>query len=254
TIGQQYLPFGFFATNLVSDPLTLALGEISDSAITVTYQNVVNIAVYAFKGEVILAEDVPPRDNNINNQKIANFGINFGYIFTAKDITLDFGIGYINSIAEANRLTDIINLGPTSLPPDEPGTNGAGIENFIGGIASHLFIVWNNYSFIVEHIFATDSFAAQEIKLGKPAKPSALNIEMALSINTAMTFAVGVQQTVDSIGLDLPETRVLVGLSYALGESSQIAVELLRDFDYSAKNGGTSSEATAILVNVSAGF
>jgi len=253
TIGQQYLPFGYFATNLVSDPLTLALGETSNSAITVSYQNIVSIAVYAFKGEVILAEDIPTRDN-INNQKIANFGINFGYVFEAKNFMLDFGVGYINSIAEANRLADLINRGPTSLPPDEPGTNGAGIENYIGGIASHLFIVWGNYSFIIDHVYATDPFAAQEIMLGKQAKPSAVNIEMALSINTAMTLAFGVQQTVDSIGLQLPETRALVGLSYALGGSSQIAVELLRDFDYSAKDGGTSGEATTILVNISAGF
>jgi len=93
TAGQLYVPFGSFETSLVSDPLTLELGETRETAFKLNYeQGAIAGSLYIFNGDV-------SRDGG---NDIENWGANISY--THND--LNIGIGYINNLGDSDAIQD----------------------------------------------------------------------------------------------------------------------------------------------------
>lgn len=83
TVGQFVVPFGTYDTNLLSDPLTLDMGETGDSGVIQAdfEAGAATISAYAFNGQ---------DDGDIND-----FGINLG--FALEDAGLGVNLGMINN-------------------------------------------------------------------------------------------------------------------------------------------------------------
>ena len=70
--GQIYVPFGNFATNMISDPLTLEIAETRESAVVATYESGIVMSIYLFNGDLLETGG----DNTLDN-----FGVNLGYVY-----------------------------------------------------------------------------------------------------------------------------------------------------------------------------
>ena len=222
--GRQYLPFGTFETHMISDPLTLEIGETRETALmTGIESNGFVGGIYVFNGD--LAED---GDNDIDS-----FGAFAGYGHESGNSNFAVNAGYISNLGDSDVLQDAVN--------DNLG--GADLDDQVAGVALDAWFGVGPFTLIAEYITAVDSFEASELSFdGSGAEPSAFNVEAAYSFTLAgkdVTFAIAYQETDEAVALELPEERIAVGLSVEVMENTTLSFEWAHDDDYSAADGGS---------------
>lgn len=232
-VGQIYVPFGNFSSNMISDPLTLEIAETRESALVFTYDAGIVASFYLFNGDLL----EPGGDDSLDN-----FGVNLGYVYQGESVNIDVGVSYINNIGESDLLSAIII---TNVLNDE--------VDYVPGFVGHFILEWGSFNFISELAAASGEFNADEIQVGKKSQPSATNIEFGYHITDAFTVAIGFQNTVDLVEI-LPETRLLLGVSYQLDDATAIAFEYADDSDYSQNDGGSGKSLSTAILQLSTQF
>lgn len=238
-IGQQYLPFGVFESNLVSDPLTLEIGETRESAIVFAYDGSIYASFYMFNGEL---------NETGGDDSVDGMGFNLGYAHEGESINFDVGVSYISNIKDSDGLSGgIIEYREENLidPPEE-------VDEYIAGFGGHLILEWGSLTLITEFIAAMDNFDSGELAANQ-RKPSASNLEIAYSISDDFAVAFGIQNSVDMAGY-LPESRALLGFSYVLDEKTSLGVEFAGDNDYGTADGGTGNSSASLTVQLATEF
>jgi hypothetical protein len=225
TAGKMYVPFGAFESNMISDPLTLELGENRESAAQVGFEaSDFYGSFYAFNSDINEIGD----DDEINS-----FGVDVGYGLENGNMSLDLGVGWINNLSSSDSLTDFLN--PT-------------IQDYPAGLTAHLTLGYGPFMLIGEYLGALDAFQIDELDFnGTGAEPSAWNIEAAYTREIKgkeTTFAVGYQQTDEAFALGLAEERILASIGVEIWENTSLAFEYLHEEDYSAQNYSTVIEAS----------
>ena len=100
SLGQMYVPFGSFESNMVSDPLTLELGETRESTVLLNFEsNGATAGFYLFNPEL---------GEGADEDKATAFGLSLGY----GNDTFSAGIDYISSIADTDGIQDFL-AGPS---------------------------------------------------------------------------------------------------------------------------------------------
>jgi len=229
SIGQIYVPFGAFETNMISDPLTLELGETRENAVRVNFQSDGLLAsAYLFNGS--------NKQHGGADDRIDNFGLSLAY--AAEGFVI--GYGYINDIGDSDNLQDAINanLGSNDIQAHVPGhTLNARFE-------------FGAFDVIAEYLAAGDHFEVTELPFsGTGAKPSAMNIEAGYTFELAgkaATFAVGAQRSREAEVLELPKSRVMSALSVAIAKNTTLAFEYARDEDYAGEKSNTLTAQLAV--------
>jgi len=240
-IGQQYLPFGWMQSHMVSDPLTLELAETSESGFLLSYENNIYTKVYVANGEV-----------NVTNAdvKINHFGISFGY---ASDIDaesgVDIGFDYTNNIGDSNNARDLIAQNPLDSE-DFIGGNGE-IVKLIPGACAHVGLNMSSVHLFAELVYATDKFQSPEIRKND-AKPSAANVELAIDLGGNNIIAVGAQSSVDMEGFGVPSRRALLAFTTQFENGIGMGLEFRKDKDY--VDTGTGETGSGFTLQFSAAF
>ncbi len=135
--GKMYVPFGNFTSNMISDPLTLEIGETNASAVTVGFNLGGAYALaYAFNGDI----DKAGKDSHIDN-----FGAQIGYIVVRDGFNLDAGISYINNLIDSDGWGD-----------EFEDFGGYELKDYIGGFGAHAVVEVGDFNFIAEFICALD--------------------------------------------------------------------------------------------------
>ena len=234
-VGKLYVPFGNFESNMISDPLTLELGETRESAAVLGFESHGFYgAAYAFNGDV---------DEKGDDNEVKCYGFNGGYAFEKDDFSLDVGAGWINSIAASDNLADML-----------PGE----IEDYVAGWTAHAIVAWKGFQIVGEYLAATDDFEAGEMawKNGG-AEPEAWNLEAAYSFAVKgheTIFSLAWQGTDEALALELPEDRYMGCLSVGIIEGLTFSLEYAHDEDYSKGDGGTGDNADTVTTQLSLEF
>jgi hypothetical protein len=96
--GKLYVPFGKFRTNMISDPLTLELGETRESAVEIGFKSEgFYAAAYMFNGGCKIDKD---------DDTIRDYGAMLGYSSEKEGLKIDIGVGYINNLFDSKGLID----------------------------------------------------------------------------------------------------------------------------------------------------
>jgi hypothetical protein len=91
--GRSTLPFGLYPTQMISDPLTLDLGETNDSAIEAGYAiGELAFSLFLFQGD--------------QNDKADNFGAQLDYDGEIAGVSSHFNLGYLDNLAESDTIVD----------------------------------------------------------------------------------------------------------------------------------------------------
>lgn len=245
--GRMYVPFGHYATYLVSDPLTLELGEMRESALQVGFEaSGLYGSVYAFNGDSQEAGD---------DDVVAHSGVNLGYAAESEGVAVDVGGGYISSLADSDAIAGAeVDIDGDGISDWDP----AALKTLPAGTAAHAVVSAGPWHLVGEFVGATERFDAVDLPFdGKGARPAAWNIEAGYAFTLAgrnATFAVARQQTREALNLGLPETRTLAGISMGMMENAAISVEYAADDDYGTGEGGTGESAHAVTVQLAAEF
>jgi hypothetical protein len=237
-VGQLYVPFGNFESHLISDPLTLELGEAREKAAQVGFEKGgVYGSIYAFNGAT----------QEGSEDKIDHYGANIGFAQETERFSYDLGVGYISDIGDSDGLSD--TLGENVTSPD---------YGYVDGLGAHILFNIGPVSLIGEYVTALDGFNVDHFAFnGKGAEPKAWNAEMGYTFEIGgkeTTLALGYQGTEEMVAMELPETRVLAGLSVGIYENTTFAFEYARDEDYDENDGGTGKDADMMTLQLAVEF
>ena len=223
SLGQMYVPFGAFESNMISDPLTLEIGETRASTILFNYVRAgMSAGFYVFNGNF---------EEGADEDKANQFGLSLAY----ENASFQAGVDYISALSDSFVLTDHL-------------ANTAGVSslvNQVAGLSAHAaYHVDNSFSVIFEYVGALDKYDATEMVFnGVGAEPSAMNLEFAMPVADA-TVALAYQTTDEAIDLGLPETRIMLVYSKEVYDATSLAFEYARDSDYDVSDSGSAGSGT----------
>ncbi len=222
TFGRTTLPFGVYETNLISDPLTLELGETSETIAMVGFEsNGLYGNAYVFNGD---------QDKDGSSSKIDNVGLKFGYAFEQDDQSLDASIGYISDLGDSDSLEGRFTTYSRNVP----------------GLALSAKYATGPFTLIGEYIGATKDFDDGN-------RPKAWHLEAGYAIGDA-TLAINYQKTKEALSLEFPEKRLAAGISFPVMENTTLSFEWAHDSDYKAADGGTGENADTVTAQLAVEF
>ena len=233
TAGRFYLPFGVYESQMVSDPLTLEIGELQEDAVQLGYENDGWIATaYLFNG-------TNKKDSGADN-RIDNWGGALGYAGAVGDVGVSATIGYLNDIGDSDGLQDLID-----------GTLGSNdVDDHVAAWQASAHLDVANLTLIGEIVRAVDSFQPGEVALnGGGAQPSAWMVEAGINHEFGgkeVRFAIGYQESDESLGLGIPEQRYVASLSMILLENTVLSFELAHERDYGSGDASIDADGAPV--------
>jgi predicted outer membrane lipoprotein len=236
--GRMYVPFGNFDSALVSDPLTLEIGETRETAVQLGWlANGFHALAYGFNGDA----------NDGGSAQIDGYGLSLGYSREAEGDGLSFnaGLSWISKLADSNSLQE------TVTDPDS-------LANAVTGWSTHATLHWHTFTLIGEYLSATDNFDAADLDFnGADARPSAWNLEVDYGFGIAgreAEVAVAWQGTDEALALELPEQRWLAALSVGIYDQTSLSIEYAHDQDYGVHDGGSGEDSDTVTLQLAVEF
>lgn len=231
--GKLYVPFGRFDSNMISDPLTLEVGETRETAVEIGFRHGgLYGAVYAFNGDI----DLEGEENHIDN-----FGASLGYACERDAFNLDVGMGYINNIHDSDGLTDM-----TLASREEAEGLGfsVSLRDYVPGLTAHAVLEAGPFTLIGEYVAMLDDTevdladitpgALASLGLGDRAEAdgfTAWNMEAGYTFDLAgkeTTLGVACQGVTDAEE-GFPEKRIMGVVSMGILEYTTVSLEYLHD-------------------------
>jgi len=242
TAGKMYVPFGRFETMMISDPLTLEIGETNETALHLTFKNdLVTAGVYAFNGDTIKADMAADGDDTMDH-----FGAHLGLQFKPGPLDISVGASYINSLADSDGISGVLS----------EITDGTTLADYSAGVSAYLDVGFKGFWLLGETVTTQDAFAVDRLPFdGKESKPSATNIELSYTLDSGghnLTLGFALQSTEQAMALRLPETRTLFALSYGSAEGAAIGLEVGSDKDYEV--GGEQKDGSLVNIQLAVEF
>ncbi|MDY6790004.1 MAG: LbtU family siderophore porin [Thermodesulfobacteriota bacterium] len=210
--GQMYVPFGNFESHMISDPITLELGETRESAVVVGFAtDWLDISAGVFNGDI----DETGEDNKIESYVA-------GAVFTLPENTvsgfaLSAGASYISNIGDSDSLQEDIAAGPVT------------VRDYVAGYSAFISISALDRFFLnAEYLTADDEFAAGELSFdgGRKFKPSTWYAELAVGVIDDLEISARYEASDDG-GDFLPEKRYGGAITYGLFENTSLGLEYL---------------------------
>lgn len=232
TIGQFYVPFGLYASNMLSTPLTASVGEMLERAVLIGYspgpQGPYG-SVFTFKGD---------SGSGGTLGHINQVGVNAGLAKDFGKVKTDVGVGYIANIADSLGMQD---NGQTS------GFTGFGGSSATENLAHRVpavdirgNIAIDKYNLRAEYVDSIRSFASTDMSFnGRSARPGALNIEGSYSFMTyshPSAVAVGYGNSSEALALLIPKQTYRAVYSMAAWQSTIATIEFRHDINYEASD------------------
>lgn len=227
TAGQLYAPFGKYASSMISAPLTMVLARTKARPIIFGYKSQFGsgpyAAAYVFRSDTLLGSR-------------AVGGVNGGYIYEAKDITADVGVGYIGALNDAGGMQATGSAPGTTFGGFGSITNGTELVAKRQGLDVHGNVSFDRYTIAVEWVGATRAFRPEDLSFNTfGAKPSAGQIEGGVTFRAfdkPASFSAGYQWSKNALALNLPRQRYSGVFNISIWKDTVESIEYRHDIDY----------------------
>ncbi|HIJ84939.1 MAG: hypothetical protein HW380_1233 [Magnetococcales bacterium] len=245
--GLMTLPFGSYETFMVSDPLTLDLGETTETALRLGFEHShYSGSVFAFNGEA---------EKTGTNSHLRGVGANLAYNRDYDIAKVHVGSDIISALDDSNGITD--------SPVDETT-----MQKHLPGLSLHTRIGVGPVTALAEYVGALKRFDSSEMLWNtRGARPWAFNSELGYAwdlMGHQGTVAAGYQQTAEAGGLMLPKRRFRGGVNWSVFEDTELAFEWAHDRDYNAEDSssveggltrmGTGEKSNSATLQLAVGF
>lgn len=166
SVGRLYLPFGAFHSHFVSDPLTLALGETRQSAVTLGYkQELFQLSAFAFNGN---------EDKGGSEDQISDGGLS---LTVTPYEGLELGASVLSDLSESG--AEILG--------------GNGYSRRVAGWSTYLHLQQGAWTLEGEYLAAAKTFVSADLDAngdGHGDWPQTWNLEAAWGLTPAVEVAV----------------------------------------------------------------
>jgi hypothetical protein len=220
TMGQMYVPFGMYATGMISDPLTKLLGRTKERMAQLAFSK------YGIYGAVYGAHG----DSFVDNKNTIDlWGANLGYKTSFMEgFNTEFGVGYINNLADSVGLQ-------TSIFGMHPGYEQ--LQHRVPAVNAHASLNLNPFTLLAEYIGAVQSFDIKDMSFNNSgALPQAVAFEGIYRFNIsdqAFSLALGYDRTWESLAARFPEQSFLGTLSTSFWRYTIESLEYRHSINYS---------------------
>jgi len=209
--GQSYLGYGVFETYMVSDPLTLELGETRETMVGGEMRaKGFTLSAAAFNGDISSSD----KDNQTNQFIL---GLSHDLEFDQGSILTK--LSYINSLADSDSLQELVQ------------TTDSQVDDYTAGWSASFVGKIGQFSLIAEHLSAIDEFAAGVFNTAGDIKPQASTLEIGYLIGET-NLGLSYQESEDTQFLELPENRRMIAMFTPLSESLVFGLEYALDKDF----------------------
>ncbi|BAO43758.1 LbtU family siderophore porin [Thiolapillus brandeum] len=234
-LGRQYVSFGHYDSYMVSDPLTLEIGETRATAAQLGFmQGDFHALTFIYKGDT--------------DDQVESVGINLGLIHeteASEEPGYTLELSWMNNLANSNSLRDFIS---------HPGR----LEKRTAGLGLAASASLGNWTLMGEYLGAISDFDSQDLAFdGRGARPQASNLEAAYHFHLfdKETFtALAWQHSREALALELPENRYLITLGMEIFTHTTLAVEYAHDVDYAQGDGGSGRSSDLFTLQLAASF
>jgi hypothetical protein len=209
--GRMYVPFGMFNSYMVSDPLTLELGETQNTAVLFALEG----DVWTIKAGVFNGATDPVGDQNRIDSWVASLEFSLGE-------HLGFGASFISDLSESG---------------NELVQDAALFTESVAGASVFLSARCGQFGLELEYLGALEDFAAPLVTVGADLtgrQPEAWNLELAWMPTEQLQLAARYEQAED---FQNDVQRYGAAVSYGLYDHAVVALEyLVADADVAADN------------------
>ncbi len=236
--GRMVVPFGDFESRMISDSLTLELGESHETALQLGFlSDGLHGSLFFFNGDA----------DNWSSDGAGGFGFDIGLFGQSESggFAFDVGLSGINSLTDSDLLQEkSIDAGnPTDKTP---------------GIGLYAIAHSGPFSLIGEYLAAMRAFDIADLTYGvSDARPAAFNLEVGYAFDRGgreINLGAAWQGTRESLALDLPEFRYLASLSMVVFGESTLSFEYAHDQDYPVHRDGNGEGADTFIVQLAVSF
>lgn len=234
--GKMYVPFGRYASSMVTEPYTRDIGRTRVNAIEFGFQQPGDNAAHA---EVYLYQGV---DRYLSNQQYDNleYGTEAGYQFNIQDWSGELGTGAISNLGDSSGLYNTLFQGSNNLL-----VHRVPAYDVYGSLSYKKLSVLGEYLTALRH-FAATNFAYND----NGARPSAFNTEVAYAIKTfgkPSSVGVGFSKTYQAVELGLPKNSYRAVYNINIIRNTNLAVEYRHDTNYSLSDAGSAGIGNTTL-------
>jgi hypothetical protein len=247
TIGQFNVPFGAYASNMISDTIPQDIFQTRARALLLGYEGKSGqgpyAEIFAFNGDT----------NTNQNNNINNVGANVGFNFTRGTFSGDLGVSGIANVADSLSMQ---NTGSPAFQgfaiPTVANQTPEFLHRQVPGAALHGSVGLGNFSLLAEYIGATSPFDQQDMTFNNHgAEPRAMNVEAAYSFpvfgGKPGAISAGYGRSWDAVALGVPESRYIASFTTSLWRDTIEEIEFRHDINYNS-----SDVASAQSVNIPA--
>ena len=201
-VGRMYVPFGMFNSYMISDPLTLEIGETQDTAALFALEG----DLWVFKTGIFNGDTDADGDNNHIDNFVASLEL-------MPVENLAFGVSYINDLAESdNELVQDATL----------------YSSNVAGASAFLSAQCGQFGLELEYLTALDDFDSALVAIGEDLtgkRPEAWNLELTWMPTEKIQLAARYEEAND---FQDDVKRYGATASYGLHEHVVVALEYLR--------------------------
>lgn len=202
--GKMYLPFGKFNSFMISDPLTVEVGETQDTAILVAFEeDLWNFSVGVFSGDTDVAGD----KNHIDSW--------VAYVEVMAADYINFGASFISDLGESDSSL-VQDTDPPTLYLDD-----------VAGMSAFLTLQYAQLALEIEYLAALDDFDLALVGLTDltGTRPEVWNLELAWMVSNSVQVAARYEEATD---FQDDMQRYGVTASCGIYENAVIALEYLK--------------------------
>jgi len=240
SLGQMYVPFGTYATTMITNPMTTTLARTKDRALVLGYAeqaaNALYASLFAFRGD----------SHASATSHINNGGINIGYKFKQDKWGGNIGGGVLANLADSSGMQ---YTGNSPYFGGFGGANGSGQEKIVHRVPAYdvrgQFSFKDNIDLIGEYITASTAFNPNDMSVNTHgAKPQALHTEAVYTFQNLIhpvSAAVAYDMSKDALAIGLPAKRYSFMVNTSFWRDTLQTVELRHDINYSGNNTSSGS-------------
>lgn len=229
TAGQLYVPFGRYASSMISAPLTMKLARTKARPFILGYKSMGETGPFA-------AAYIYRSDTTLGRTGVG--GGNLGYVYQISEIKGEIGAGYIGSIDDAAGMQNSGALPFTTFGGFGSFSNGSEAVRKTPAFDLHGNVAFDRFNLVGEWVESTESFRPQDLSFnGQGARPAAALGELDMTFrafNRPASIGVGYQWTKEALALNLPQHRISGVFNISIWKDTVESLEYRHDIDYKA--------------------
>lgn len=240
-LGKQFIDFGRYTVHPITASMSQALTETLRNAIKVGFISDIGLhgSVYTFQNGLYKNSDQNNRENTMN------YGAALGFAHPDDQFGYDIGVGYMYNLFGVNDIS--------ALAAD--AATYAGYHNRVSGVAVYGDLNWEAFTLGARYVTSNSHFSPLDIPrsanhLTTGAKPWAAGVQVGYDFNAwnrNQNVYLGYQASHDTVFLNLPHSRYVVGYGIGVMKNTMLSAEWDHDNAWNVINGGPASGNTNLF-------